>query len=130
MLRAVSEKASQNGSVIYLFIFSSVSILLWRQSYYVNKQTFILDFGLKNYQVLRNQVYFNIPIFLLYYRLYCFLQVLIALLIFLELSVVVPNVRVSFLVSLLLLFGRIVTVTNKVNSKVCCYGWLQVLLQS
>ena len=50
---------------IYLFIFSSVSILRWRQSYYVNKQTFILDFGLKNYQVLRNQVYFNIPIFLL-----------------------------------------------------------------
>lgn len=84
-------------SFIYLFIFisidpSSETVIL------CDKQTFVLDFGIKlKLPCLGIQVYFNVSIFFTLYRLYCFLQVLIALFTFLELHVV-PNVSVSFLV--------------------------------
>ena len=55
---SVRENVTKRKRYLFIYFFSSVSLLPWRQSYYVNKQTFILDFGFKNYQVLRNQVYF------------------------------------------------------------------------
>ena len=55
---SVRESVTKRKRYLFIYFFSSVSLLRWRQLYYVNKQTFILDFGFKNYQVLRNQVYF------------------------------------------------------------------------